>query len=368
MKVPYVDLAAQHAPLRQALLEAVGRVLDHGWFVLGPEVGELEARLAERIEVPAVVGVNSGTDALILALRALGVGPGDEVITVSHSFVATASAIRLVGATPVFVDIDEDTMLLDPTRLEAARTASTKAVLPVHLGGFACDLTAIATFCDAHGLHLLEDCAQAIGAKHRGRPVGSVGVGAWSLHPLKVLSACGDAGFVSLPGGRHEVLLRELRNLGLRTRDDVAHVSGNSRLDTLQAAMLLVKLGHLDEWIAARRAHAAAYRGALRGWVRLPPEEGDDFAVYSAFVVRHPRRDALVEGLLARGIDAKVHYPKAIHQQPPFADVAQPLPVTERVVREIVSLPVTPELTEAGREQVIAAVRAVCGEIGDAGA
>lgn len=354
MKVPYVDLPKQNGALKAELLEAVARVIDHGGYILGAEVADFEAALARRLGVDDVCGVSNGTDALLLALRAAGVQCGDEVITVSHSFVATASAIRMVGATPVFVDVDDRTMLMDPKLLEPALTERTKAVMPVHLNGHPADITAIGAFCEQHGLALVEDCAQAIGATHDGVSVGSVGIGAWSMHPLKVLSALGDAGFVT----NGPQVLREWRNLGLVGRGVAGHISGNTRLDAIHAAMLSVKLKRLDSYIDARRAHAAAYRDALADVVVLPPEEKPgERCVYSAFVVRHPRRDELMEALHARGIDAKSHYPTAIHQMAPFKETPPPhLPVTERVVSEIISLPVTPELTAEGRELVIQAV------------
>jgi len=368
--VPYVDLAAQAAPLRDQLLEAVGRVLDHGQFILGPEVGELERRLSGALDGRPVVGVNSGTDALLLALRLRGVGPGHEVITASHSFFATASAIDLVGATPVFVDVDERTMQIDPQRVAEAIGPRTKAILAVHLNGFACAVEELDELARAHGLELIEDCAQSLFVRRRGRPVGTFGTGCFSLHPLKVLSACGDAGFVAVDSEQDADRLRRMRNLGLRDRDHLAEISGNSRLDTLQAAMLLVKLEHVGGWIAQRRAHAAAYRAALAGRVTLPPEEEGDDVVYSAFVVRHPERDRLRAELAARGVDAKIHYPVPIHLQEPYRDrpPRYPLPVTERVCARILSLPVTPELTAEGREKVVAAVVEATGTMeGDRG-
>lgn len=363
--IPYVDLAAQHAPLRERILEAVSRVLAHGQFILGPEVAELEARLAERLGARHVVGVASGTDALLLALKVRGIGPGDEVVTVSHSFVATASAICLAGARPVLVDVDERSMQIDPGELEAALTESTRAVIPVHLNGSPCDLGRVADFCRRHNLALIEDCAQALGVRAAGEAVGTRDLGCFSLHPLKVLSACGDAGFVTTRSADDAARLRRLRNIGLADRDHCAEVAGNHRLDTLQAAILLVKLEHLDAATAARRRHAAAYREAFAGRLALPPEEGDgDFAIYSAFVVRHPRRDRLVELLRGRGVDAKVHYPLAIHQQEAFSGLAhRPLPVTEKVVDEIFSLPVSAELDDAGRARVIAAVHQALDEV-----
>ncbi|MEZ5333278.1 MAG: DegT/DnrJ/EryC1/StrS family aminotransferase [Thermoanaerobaculia bacterium] len=357
-RIPYVDLARQNEPLRGELMDAVARVLDHGQFILGPEVTELERRLGSRLGVEHAIGVANGTDALVLALRACGIGSGDEVLTVSHSFVATALAVRLVGATPVFVDVEERSMLLDPALLEASLSARTRAVMPVHLNGLACDMGPIVAFCEGHGLQLIEDCAQALGATAGGRPVGSFGIGCFSLHPLKPLAACGDAGLVTTDDAELAERLRRLRNLGLVDRDHCEIVGTNSRLDTLQAALLLVKEPHLDRWIASRRDHARHYREALHGRLTLPAEEAPgDVATYSAFAVRHPRRDRLQELMAERGVDVKAHYPLAIHQQGAFADLAGPaLPVTERVVDSILSLPVSPELRVDGRTRVIEAM------------
>jgi dTDP-4-amino-4,6-dideoxygalactose transaminase len=364
MRVPYVDLGRQNASLEPEILEAVARVLRRGDFILGREVSSLEGRLARMLDVPHVVGVSSGTDALVLALRGLGIGPGDEVITVSHSFLATAAAIVLAGATPVFVDVDPATMLMDPGALEAALSPRTRCVLPVHLGGFACTMDEILAFCRARGLALVEDCAQALGTRYRERAVGSFGVGCFSLHPLKVLSACGDAGFVTTDAPGLADRLRELRNLGLRDRDHCAEVSGNHRLDTLQAAILEVKLDRLAGWIRTRGEHAHAYREALRGLLELPPERPECRPNHGVFVVRHDARDRLCRTLRERGIDVKIHYPLAIHQQPPFAAYARhPLPATEETVRRIFSLPVSAELSVAERETVIAEVRRAVGEL-----
>ncbi len=349
MRVPYVDLPAQHGPLREELLAAVGRVLDHGQFVLGPEVRELEARLAAYLGVPHVVTCGSGTDALVLALRLRGIGPGDEVITVSHTFVTTATAIALVGATPVFADIDPRTMTMDAASAKAAVTSRTRAVIPVHLNGYPCPLPDI-------GVEIIEDCAQAFGAGRLGARVGSRHIGCFSFHPLKVLSACGDGGFVTVHADADAEHLRQLRNNGLVDRDHCAHRSANSRLDTVQAAMLLVKLGRVDDWIGARRDHAAAYCDALADVVELPPHDAEP--VWSAFVVRHRRRDELIARLAEAGVDAKVHYPVAVHQQAAFRTGAPGLPVTEKIVNEIVSLPVTPEMSADQRAHVVASVRA----------
>ncbi len=364
MRIPYINLPLQHRDLEPELLDAVRRVLRHGQFILGPEVSELESRLASFMDVGHVIGVNSGTDALVLAMRAHGIGAGDEVVTVSHSFVANASAICMAGAVPVFADIDPETMLMDPACLQELLTPRTMAVLPVHLNGYPCDMKRITAFCEQHELILIEDCAQAIGALCAGRHVGTFGTGCFSLHPLKILSACGDAGFIATSDRALADSLRRLRNIGLRDRDHCDHISGNTRLDTLQAALLLVKMRYMERWISAREAHADAYRQALRGKVTLPPEHGPHRPVYSAFAIRHPRRDALVEKLQARGVDAKVHYPLAIHQQKAFAQFHEgSLPVTESTVNQIISLPVTPELSVEGREHVIASLHAALAEV-----
>ena len=357
MRVPYVDLPAQHAPLEEELLEAVRRVLRHGGFILGPEVEELEELLAQRLGVAHVVTVASGTDALTLAMRTRGIGEGDEVLVPSHSFLASAHAVRLVGAEPVFVDIEAERMLLDPERLEGALTPRTRAVMPVHLGGHPCDMDAVVPFCRNHGLKLVEDCAQAMGTRWRGRSVGTFGVGCFSLHPLKTLSAPGDAGFIATDDGETVERLRRMRNFGLLDRDHTAFVSGHSRLDTVHAAMLLVKLGHLDRWLESRRVHAAAYTEALGERYRLigVPEEAEPS--WSTYVVRHPERDRVLEALRVWGFDVKVHYPVPIHRQEPYLDTGPwDLPETERGVGEMMSLPVTPELSARDRDALVEAL------------
>src|SRR5581483_859844 len=247
-QLPYVDLPRQHAVLKTELLQAIGRVLDHAQFVLGEEVAEFERRFAALCTVTYAIGVNSGTDALVLALSALDVGPGDEVITVPNSFVATTSAIRLLGARPVFVDVRDD-LNIDPDRLEAAIGPATKAILPVHLTGRPCDMAAILAVAERRGVAVVEDCAQAVGAEYAGRRVGSFGrLGCFSLHPLKNLNACGDGGVVTTDDAELAGRVRNLRDLGRIGRDDCGTWAGNSRLDTMQAAILLVKLEHLDRW------------------------------------------------------------------------------------------------------------------------
>ncbi|MFZ1864491.1 MAG: DegT/DnrJ/EryC1/StrS family aminotransferase [Polyangiales bacterium] len=352
--VPYVDLVKQHAALRAEILEAVDRVLCHGQFINGPEVDAFEKNLARLLGVEHVIGVGSGTAALTLAMRALGIGPGDEVITVAHSYVATATSILLVGAKPVFVDIDPATGLMDASLLSAARTPRTKAVMPVHLGGIACNMDPIERFCSEHRLHLIEDCAQAIGATYRGRSVGSFGTGCFSLHPLKTLASCGDGGFITTDDGDRAQLLRKLRSLGHRDRDHVDFASENGRLDTLQAAIVNVKLPLLKDWIAARRQHGAVYRDALAAHFELTAVTESCEPAFSAFVIRHDERDELIAHLAKHGFEAKVHYPVPIHQQTALKSVGSvSLPRTEALVRRIVSLPVSPELDPSDRDALI---------------
>ena len=322
--VPYVDLVAQHQALRTELLEAVDQVLSHSQFVLGPEVGVLEAEVAALCGTSEAVAVNSGTDALVLALRVLGVGPGDEVITVPNSFVASASAIGLVGARPVFVDVGED-YNLDPAGLPAALTPRTRAILPVHLTGCPADMDPILSFARRTG-SLSSRTAPRPSARHRGQRVGSLGdLGCFSLHPLKNLNACGDGGLITLNDPNRAARLRQMRNLGLVSRGVCGAWSGNSRFDTIQAAMLLVKLRHLPRWTARRRENAAFYRQALADLaeVRLPLALPDREAVYHTFVIQAERRDALTEHLAARGVGSAIHYPIPIHLQP-CADLVLP--------------------------------------------
>ncbi|MEZ4334233.1 MAG: DegT/DnrJ/EryC1/StrS family aminotransferase [Myxococcota bacterium] len=353
--IPYVDLASQNAALVDDLLERVRRVLIHGQSILGPEVGELECALAGYLGVQHVVGVNSGTDALVLALAAHGIGPGDEVVVPAHTFLATASAVCAVGATPVFADVDAETMVVSAETLAAQLTPRTRALIPVHLNGFPCDMDPIDALARARGLILLEDAAQALGATRDGRKAGTWGTGCFSLHPLKVLGACGDAGFVSTDDDALAEQLRQRRNIGLRNRDEAALIATNTRLDTLQAAILLGKLPHLEAWIARRNAHARAYREALAGLATLPPEAPSVRAVQTPFVLRiEEERDRVRKRLAEAGIDTRIHYPIPVHRQAPYRRFARgPLPVTERLVEIILSLPCSPELGDAQRTRLI---------------
>jgi dTDP-4-amino-4,6-dideoxygalactose transaminase len=362
MSVPYVNIAEQHARIKEELLAAMGRVIDHGQFVLGPEVSEFENKFAKLCGANYAVGVNSGTDALVFALKALGIGEGDEVITVSSSFVASSSCIILAGAQPVFVDVRDD-YNIDPTLIEEAITPRTKAILPVHLTGRPADMGPIMELALAHNLYVIEDCAQAVCAEYNERPVGSLGtIGCFSFHPLKTLNACGDGGAITTNNANVYQEVLNLRNIGLQTRDECVVWSHNSRLDTLQAAILMVKLDFLHEWTERRRANAQMYQTSLAGIPRLrvPKDQPFEHAVYHTFVVEAERRDALREYLSTRGIGTAVHYPIPIHLQ----KVAESLgygkgsfPVTERLAKRIVSLPVYPELESDQLEYVVDSIR-----------
>jgi dTDP-4-amino-4,6-dideoxygalactose transaminase len=361
--IPYVDLKSQHAPLREALLEAVGEVIDSGDFVLGRHVERFEEQFAGIAGVRHAIGVNSGTDALILALHALGIGQGDEVVTAPNTFVSTVSAIRLVGATPVLADVGEDGNL-DPACVAAAVTARTRAVLPVHLTGRPCDMDGLRAAA-GDGVAVVEDAAQAVGASWRGRPAGSLGtIGCFSLHPLKNLNALGDGGVVTTDDDAIAENVRLRRNLGLRTREDAVLWASNSRLDTVQAAMLLVKLRELDVVTTKRRDHAARYASGLQEaqcikWI--PTDDDARRSVYHTFVVRARDRDGLREHLRGAGIGSAVHYPTPIHLMTVARELGRPagsFPVAERHAREILSLPVHQGLAAEDIDAVCAAIRA----------
>ncbi len=362
--VPFVALGLKRSPFKAELLAALERVLDHGQYVLGPEVEEFEHRFATLCGTPFAVGIADGTHALILSLRALGIGPGDEVITAPNSFLASAAAIALVGARPLFADVRED-LNIDPARVTDAVTPRTRAVMPVHLTGRPADMERIGAIAARHGLAVVEDAAQAVGAALNGRPVGSFGAaGCFSLHPLKNLAACGDAGIVTTTDRKVADALRTARNHGLRGRDDCGAWSYNARLDTIQAAILNVKLAHLERWTAAKRAIAARYREGVRDVVTVPEDRPGEHAVYQTFVIRAERRDELQRHLAARGVDSKVHYPTPLHLQEAAADLGYKrgdFPVAERLAGEILSLPIYPELTDAQQEAVIEGVHSFYG-------
>ncbi len=363
--MPFVDFRAHVAAHRRELDEAVARVLDSGWFILGPEGEAFERELAAALGAREAVAVGNGTDALHLALRALGVGPGDEVVTTSISAAFTGLAVLQAGARPVFVDVDPRTLNLDPEAVARAVTPRTKALLPVHLYGHPAEMGPILALAREKGLAVLEDACQAHGARYEGRPVGTLagerGIGALSFYPTKNLGALGDGGAILLNDPLLAARLRQLRNGGQsdRYRHEVPGV--NSRLDELQAALLRVGLRHLAAWTERRRALAAFYQQELEGsGVEPLGEQPYARAVFHLFVVRHPRRDALMATLRERGIGTLIHYPIPLHLQPAFAPLGgRPgdLPVAEKASAEILSLPLYPELTDEQARAVVEAVR-----------
>jgi len=360
-QIPYVNLQAQHAAIRAELLEAIAEVIDDGQFILGGKLVEFEKQFAQLCGTRYAVGVNSGTDALLLSLKCLGIGPGDEVITVPNSFIATTSSIRILGATPIFVDVAED-YNIDPAKIVAAVTRRTRAILPVHLTGRPCDMDSILNIAGEYNLAVIEDSAQAVLAEYRGRRVGSFGsTGCFSLHPLKTLNACGDGGIVTTNSAEIYEQLTILRNLGLKTRDDCIAWSHNSRLDNLQAAILLVKLGYVERWTTRRRENALYYQKNLKDipQIKVHKDKDSERAVYHTFVIEVERRDELQGFLSSRGIGSAVHYPVPIHLSTVGRELGYgpgSLPVAEAQARRILSLPVYPELRQEELDAVIDAI------------
>lgn len=361
--IPLFSLAAQYRALKPEIEAAVLRVLESTRYVLGPEGEALEREVAAYCGTAHAVGVASGTDALHLALRACGVGPGHEVITTPLTFFATAEAILYTGAVPAFVDVDPQTLTLDPNAVENylrrhPRPAAVKALLPVHLYGHPADMEALGAIARRHGLRVIEDCAQALGAAIGGRRVGSFGdAGCLSFYPSKVLGACGDAGMVVTNDAEVAVRVRRLRHHGHTSPCDHAEVGYNSRLDEIQAAVLRVKLRHVESWIAARRERARRYDGGLVGLDVQPPAEVTGArASFYLYTIRTRRRDALRDGLARAGIETGVYYLVPVHRQPALAARAFPpcdTPRTEEACRTILSLPLYPELSLGEITEVI---------------
>lgn len=362
MNIPPANPQAQYAAHRSEIDAAIACVLDAGHYILGEETRAFEREFAEYVGVEHAIGVGSGTEALHLALRACGIGPGDEVATVSHTAVATVAAIDLAGAAPVLVDIDPHAYTLDPQQLERVITPRTKAVIPVHLYGAPADLESIVSIARRHGLKVIEDCAQAHGATYRGRRVGSWGdIAAFSFYPTKNLGAIGDGGLVATNDAQLAERARLLREYGWSERY-VSSISGwNSRLDELQAAILRVKLRYLDADNARRRELAAIYDEMLPPGVHRPAAPDGCVHVYHLYVIRHPRRGPLAAYLRDKGIGTGIHYPVPIHLQPAYRGRlagAGALPETERAAREVLSLPIYPELTTDQARQVAEAIHA----------
>lgn len=362
LKVPLVDLRTQYLALKPEIMSAIEGVLDGMHLFLGPELQKFERSFAAYCECLYGVGTSSGTDALALALRACDIGPGDEVITVSNTFIATVEAIALVGATPIFVDIDPDTYLMQWQQLDQAYTSRTKALLPVHLYGHPAEMGPILDFARLHNLYVIEDASQAHGATYQGRRVGSFGdIACFSLYYSKNLGAFGEAGICTTSNPVLNEKMRMVRDHGSRVRYCHELMGVNARLDEIQAALLQVKLPHLESWNAARQSHAAFYNEHLVDVVEaVPVVRSWASHVYCYYVVQVPGRDQFRLALEQEGIGTNIHYPTPIHLQPACAAYGYTrgmLPVTEAVAERIVSLPMYPELTPEQLELVVAAVK-----------
>lgn len=364
---PFLDLKAQFNPLRDKIAAAITRVLESQVFILGPEVENFETGVAQFIGAKYAVGCASGSDALLLAMMALGIGPGDEVITVPFTFVATAGAIARLHAKPVFIDIDPHTYNLDPAKLQAAITPRTKAIIPVHLFGLAADMDSIMTVANANGIPVIEDAAQAIGARFRGKNVGTFGAfGCFSFFPSKNLGAAGDGGLICTNDPALQKKLRLMRAHGSRTKYDYEVIGINSRLDALQAAILRVKLPYLSSWTDGRRRNAERYRTLFAEYgvsreLTLPGEPPDRLHIYNQFTVRTTRRDALKQYLADAGIPSEIYYPYPLHTQPAFTYLGYTtgdLPQSEAASQQVLSLPIFPELTETQQRAVVNAIAA----------
>ena len=363
MNIPFLDLGAAYRELKTEIDAAIHRVLDSGWYILGPEVDAFEADWAAWCGADHAVGVANGLDALILALRALDIGPGDEVIVPSNTYIATWLAVTAVGARPVPVEPDPATHNIDPARIAASITPATKAILPVHLYGQPADLDPILALARQHGLAVVEDAAQAHGARYKGRRIGAHGdVVCWSFYPGKNLGALGDGGAVTTNRPDLADRIRVLRNYGSRVKY-VNEVQGvNSRLDPIQAAVLRAKLPHLDAWTDRRRAIAAAYAEGLRNsGLILPHVPNWAEPAWHLYVVRTPDRDGLQKRLAEAGVGTLIHYPIPPHMQAAYADLGlapEALPLARDLAGEVLSLPMGPQLPLADAARVIDAVRA----------
>jgi dTDP-4-amino-4,6-dideoxygalactose transaminase len=364
--IPILDLQNEVETLWSELSGAVLGVLKSGAFVLGPEVQKFEAEVQDYLGVKHAIGLNSGTDALVIALRAMGIGPGDEVITSSFSFFATAEAIELIGAKAVFVDIDPATFNLDVAQVETKITPKTRGLLPVHLFGQAADMGAVLDIAKRHKLKVLEDVAQAFGSDYKGKKTGAIGdAGAHSFYPTKNLGAYGDGGMITTNDDEIARQVRILRDHGSPRKYHHVTVGYNSRLDSIQAAILRIKMKHIDAWNDARRTAAHHYSRLLTGvpGVTPPPEAGYSRHVYHQYTIRVAgnRRDQVREALTADGISSMIYYPEAMHQAPYFAERARAAgwaqPQSERACQEVLSLPIGPRLTSAEIERVAAVIK-----------
>ena len=362
MNVPFLNLAAQYTALKNEILPAVEKVLTGGHYVLGPNVSAFEQELATYVGTKFAIGVNSGSDALTLALRALDVGAGDEVITTPFTYIAPAEAIHQVGAKIVFADIDPRTFNIDPSEVQKKITKRTRAIIPVHLFGQASPLSELQEIAAAHGIHIIEDCAQAIGTTYHGRKVGSIGrIGCFSFYPTKNLGADGDGGAVVTNDEALAKKLKMLRVHGIERRYFHDLHGYNSRLDELQAAILRVKLPHLDRWNARRAEIAARYAAGLKNLpVELPVTAAGSNHIYHVFALLAPRRDELQKHLADRGVPTIIYYPQPLHLQKLYADYgwkAGDFCVAEKISTKILPLPMYPELTDEQVDYTIEQIR-----------
>ncbi len=360
-KVRFVNFKKQYREMKPELDAVWHEIMGEGEFILRQHLEDFEDAIAKYVGVKHAIGVNSGTDALYLSAQAFGWGPGDEVITVAHTFVATVGAIVQCGATPILVDVTDD-FNMDVSRLEAAITARTKGIIPVHLNGHSADMDPVMALAQKHGLRVIEDSAQALGAKYKGRMAGSIGdTSILSFYPAKMLGTAGDGGIVMTSDDQLARKLRAFRDNGRVDSVEVIECYGwCTRLDNLHAALLHAKLRHFDDWVLRRREVSAMYDDALSGLreVTPHPRSSDDyFDVYQNYVIRSPRRDELVEHLRSSGVEVLISWPTAMHKQKPLGLDHFDLPVTERISREVVSLPIYPEIEDSEVKLVIDAVR-----------
>lgn len=378
--IPLCDLHTQFESIEQEITEAIQAVLRAGRFILGPRVAELETQVAEYCGARYAIGVGNGTDALYLALRSLGIGPGDEVITTPFTFIASSEAIAAVGAKPVFADIDKSTFNIDPASIAEAITPRTKAIMPVHLYGQPCDMDAIRGLAEGRGIHLVEDCAQSFGATYCGRQTGTLGTaGCFSFFPSKNLGGYGDGGMIVTDDPEVADQARCLRSHGGRVKYHHTQVGVNSRLDEIQAAILLVKLRYIDRWNQQRREAAYRYNRLLQSIpeIRTPQErsgervaawtstqdaqQASSTCVYHQYTIRLPDRDRVAKSLAEQGVATAVYYPLPLHCQPVHAELGYAtgsFPVAEQAAKECLSLPMFPELTSQQQERVVAALTA----------
>jgi dTDP-4-amino-4,6-dideoxygalactose transaminase len=361
MNIPMVELRAEYELLQTEIDSGLKAALQAGQFIQGPNVRALEREVAQYCAVEHAIAVASGTDALHLALRAAGIGPGDEVITTPFTFVASASAISMTGATPIFVDIDPRTYNIDPSLIEPAITERTRALLPVHLYGQPADMDAIVEIADKYALKLIEDCAQSFGAEYGGRKCGALGdLGCFSFYPSKNLGGYGDSGMVITNDDALAEAVRVLQNHGSRERYYHDVIGFNSRLDELQAVVLRIKLKRIDTFNGMRRTHARSYNAELQGAaLELPREDGKGLHVYHQYTIGSPRRDVIQQALTSAGIASAIYYPVPLHRQRMYRERFEHvcLPVAEAAARKVISLPMSPLLTEKQIEAVCQTIR-----------